>query len=184
MLDRRSTNKKSISTPEMGWFWRSKKNLNTQQGDSNAPPGQQPCSTSTTATAEEAPAAAAAAAAGATEPASHVLEQWQQHQQERQKREQMRQQEQQPPSQQQQQQRRKQQQQRDRGEPSCESGDCLSELVFNKEYCKKEFSAFDACFDSVEAGSRSEDECMPLVSCHGSAPLHAGRPQCIVGAQR
>ncbi|KIY93330.1 hypothetical protein MNEG_14632, partial [Monoraphidium neglectum] len=50
---------------------------------------------------------------------------------------------------------------------ACEGGDCLISLVFQKNYCKPEFAAFDSCFDAVEGGSRKEEECMPLVSWNG-----------------
>jgi hypothetical protein len=36
-------------------------------------------------------------------------------------------------------------------------------LVLTKDYCRPEFSKFEACFDAAEAGTRPEDECMPLV---------------------
>jgi len=36
-------------------------------------------------------------------------------------------------------------------------------LVHQKEYCKAEYAAFDGCFGAVEAGGKTEEECMPLV---------------------
>jgi hypothetical protein len=55
----------------------------------------------------------------------------------------------------------------------CGYGDCFMQLVHEKEYCKADFGAFDACFDAVEAGTKKEEECMPLVRVW--APAGPGR---------
>ena len=47
--------------------------------------------------------------------------------------------------------------------PSRQHHHSNAELVQVKGYCKEDFGAFEACFDAAEAGSRPEEECLPLV---------------------